>query len=117
MPHDPDPRGGDAMNFTDLAEVFQLHPSPLDKDWLDGPRLAAWIKAHHTDLFAQLGNGKEMKNLEAWERGQPAQLRNADRVLCRLGSHIHELDPALWIDKPKRRPRRRPEEMPERIAA
>lgn len=93
------------MNCMGLADLLELHPSPIDKEHLDGPKLARWIRRNHSNLDAQLENDAD--RVREWEGGTPAGLVVADRVLVRLDSHIHQLPPDTWIDKPPRRPRRK----------
>jgi hypothetical protein len=87
-------------------EIVVLRPSPLDKEWLDGPKLANWIREHCFDLTAQLGD--DMRRLQLWEKGDAAHIETADRVLVRLECHIHELPLDFWIASPSAsRPRNR----------
>lgn len=92
-----------------LIRVFrgELEPTP-ERVFLDGPQLAEWIRGHYDDLTAQLG--KDLKRVQMWEKGSPAELGTADRILTQLGGHLIELPPEVWIDKPPRKARtkRRP---------
>lgn len=84
--------------------------------WLDGPKLAGWIRQHFPgDLSHQLGGG--LRRVQLWERGTPAELDTADKILTRLGGHIHMLPPDFWISPPKRKPRRKPGATPQEVAA
>ena len=75
-----------------------LYATPLDKEWLDGPKLARWIREHCLDLTARLGN--DMRRLQLWEKGDAAHIETVDRMLSRLDCHIQELPPHFWIDDP-----------------
>lgn len=79
-------------------ETVVLYPTPPGREWLDGPKLANWIREHCLDLSAQLGN--DMRRLQLWEKGEAASIKAADKILVRLGCHIHELPPDLWIANP-----------------
>ncbi len=79
-------------------ETVALYPTPLDKEWIDGPKLARWIREHCRDLTAQLGN--DMRRLQIWDDGDAAYIETADRMLGRLDCHIQELPPDFWIDDP-----------------
>ena len=91
------------MNLTDLQQLLDCHPSPDGKSWLHGSKVAEWIGENHSDLSAQLGC--DLRRIQEWRKGTPARLDSVDRVLTRLGGHIHELPPDIWIETPRRRPR------------
>lgn len=88
---------GDLLSFTPSPEL-----RPVGSTFLDGPRVAIWIHEHHRDLKAQLG--KDLRHVERWAEGTSPKLPTVDRVLARLGSHVHQLPPDVWVSSPLQRP-------------
>jgi hypothetical protein len=86
------------MVIDDLSDLLNLHPSPDDRRFLNGPMLATWLKAHHADLKAQLG--ANYKRVERWAAGDAARWDAADAILTALDCHVHQLPPEMWIEGP-----------------
>lgn len=68
---------------------------------LDGPRLVAWIEAegaHPVDLRL----GYHARAVRHWRAGERAQVYEVDKVLTKLGLHLHLIPDDLWIEAPRK---------------
>lgn len=70
-------------------------------NWLDGPRLAAWLRARgvrNKDIDA---GGS---TLSKWASGQAVREDTADHYLVRLGLHLSQLPDDIWVTGPHKNP-------------
>lgn len=77
-------------------------------DWLDGPKLVAWLEGTGLLTNASIQVGRDDESLiRGWRGGRAANYYVADRVLCRLGVCIGELPPSFYRSEPARSGHRR----------
>lgn len=74
-----------------------------EREWLDGPALAAWILERHPE--GPNGSGwddRRRRAVRRWRRGARASLDAADRMLIYLGRSLSELPEETWTTPPPR---------------
>ncbi len=71
-------------------------------DFLDGPKLVAWLEDRFllTDPRAQLGK-EGSDRISKWKAGRAANVYTADRILLKLGVCLGELPDDLYRDNPR----------------
>lgn len=77
--------------------------NPETAQWLDGPKLVAWLKRLHilTDPALQVG-GNHASTLRKWELGVAASVYTADTVLHKLGVCLGEIPDEFYREPPDR---------------
>ena len=79
-------------------------------DWLDGPKLVAWLEAVAGD---ELGSGtgraaeSASRRIGDWRRGGRASVYALDAILTRLGLHLSMVPEELYVEANPRRQRRK----------
>lgn len=74
-----------------------------EREALDGPRFVAWLEAEGEHL-GDIRLGYHARAVRHWRSGEPAQVYEADKVLTKVGLHLHLIPDDLWIES-KRKPR------------
>ena len=72
-----------------------------DDDWLDGPRVAAWLEAR--GLLRGHGATHLGREIRRWAKTKAVNLYAADPTLIKLGVHYSELPDDAWTKPPRRR--------------
>jgi hypothetical protein len=73
--------------------------APTDRNWLDGRLLLEWLEGRRCDLSkAVIGNHD--RAVRHWREGGSCSVFQVDRVLTKLGIHLHELPDHLWLEEP-----------------
>jgi hypothetical protein len=70
-----------------------------DRNWIDGSRLVDWLQERGAQLTRPALGGHE-RAIRHWREGKACSVYQADRVLTRLGFHLHELPDDFWLDGP-----------------
>ncbi|HYJ22537.1 MAG TPA: hypothetical protein VEW07_10995 [Solirubrobacterales bacterium] len=72
------------------------------RDWLDGPKLVAWLEDRYllTDPRGQLGK-EGSDRISKWKAGRAASVYTADRILLDLGVCLGELPDSLYRGNPR----------------
>lgn len=68
-------------------------------DWIDGPKLVAWLKLR--GFQARPHFVKYAHRIEHWQKGGRANVYTVDDLLTRLGYHLSELPEDFWTAPPR----------------
>lgn len=71
-------------------------------DWLDGPKLVAWLEEEGflRDARAQLGDA-HVEAVRKWRDGRAANVYSADELLLCLGLTIAQLPESVYRENPR----------------
>jgi hypothetical protein len=70
---------------------------PKERNWLDGNRLVEWLEANGHSLTKPIVGPLEC-SIRRWRGGAKCSVYQADRLLTKLGVHLHEVPDDLWVD-------------------
>lgn len=71
-------------------------PDWTTSNWADGPKVAAWVKAHG-HLRNLPSSDSRVSRVAQWEKGVKAGVAALDRMLTSFGRHLSELPDDVWL--------------------
>lgn len=73
------------------------------KDWLDGRKLARWIRRHMGErTMKSVLTDSQVRRVNEWASGQKASFYALDPILVALGMNETDIPNDLWADAPNR---------------